>query len=252
MTNKNPSPLSLAGRTALITGASRGIGAAVARAYAAAGAHVILLARTTGGLEAADDAIRASGGKATLMPMDLRELDKIDMLGPSIAQRFGGLDIFVGAAGMLGTLTPLGHADAKEWDRVMAVNLSANFRLIRTLDPLLRASGSGRAILVTSGMAHICEAYWGAYATSKAALEALAKTWAAETAKTKLRVNLLSPGIVDTAMLKQAYPGGYQGPKAQPEDITPAFLDLASPSCTRHGEIVSAQSPAFIDRAVAR
>ena len=195
----------LSGRRALVTGASRGIGAAVARAFAAAGAHVILLARTAGALEALDDEIRAGGGQATLMPMDLLRLEEIDRIGPALAERFGGLDILVGNAAMLGTLGPVPHGVAVEWNKVFALNYGANFRLIRTLDPLLRASPAGRAIFTTSGLAHKPLAYWGAYCASKAALSMLAQVYAAETAATALRVNLVDPGIVDTAMLRAAY-----------------------------------------------
>lgn len=234
-----PSSHSLRGRIALITGASRGIGAAVARAYAKAGAHVVLLARTSQGLEEVDDSIRREGGTATLIPFDLKKLDELEALGPLLADRFGGLDIFVANAGLLGTLTPLAHGKIKEWQDVMTVNVTANVQLIRTLDPLLRASSAGRAIFVTSGMGSEPTAYWGAYATSKAALNMLAQIYAAETVKTNLRVNLIRPGIVATAMLAQAYPGGYQQGKVyRPDDVTGAFLELASPACARHGETI--------------
>jgi len=231
--------IGLKGRMALITGASRGIGAAVAKAYAAAGAHVILLARTTGGLEEVDDVIRSAGGQATLMPFDLMKMNDIDKLGPTIAERFGKLDIFVGNAGRLGPLGPLSHAKARDWDEVMMLNVNANFRLIRTLDPLLQASDAGRAIFVTSVMVQICEAYWGPYTASKAALEAMVKTYAAENAKTSLCVNLLSPGAVDTAMLAEAFPGGYQGDTVKPDGITDSFLELASSTCEMNGQLIS-------------
>jgi len=240
MTN---SSISLEGRIALITGASRGIGAAIAKTYAKAGAHVILLARTIGALEALDDEIREMGGKTTLVPQDLMDLDKIDSLGPLIAQRFGALDIVVGNAGYLGDLTPLAHLSADDWRRTMTLNVDVNFRLIRTLDPLLRASNAGRAIFVTSGMAEMADAYWAPYAASKAALNAMVTCYAKETAKTNLCVNLISPGLVDTAMLRGAYPGGYQGENApaKPEDITDAFLTLASDKCTQTGQYFHAQ-----------
>lgn len=228
----------LAGRIALITGASRGIGAAVAKRYAAEGAHVVLIARTVGGLEEMDDAIKSTGGSATLVPLDLRELDRIDPLGPALYERFGRLDIFVANAGLLGTLGPLAHHDAKLWNEVMTVNVTANWRLIRTLEPLLRRSDAGRAIFVTSGAAQQAQAYWGAYATSKAAMEMMARTWAAELEKTNVRVNLLSPGPTRTSMRAHAFPG--EDPKSlrPPEAITDSFVDLALISCTRHGEIV--------------
>jgi NAD(P)-dependent dehydrogenase (short-subunit alcohol dehydrogenase family) len=212
----------------------------VAKAYAKAGAHVVLTARNTKALEALDDEIRGSGGKATLIPLDLLDHDKIDTLGPALAQKFGRLDIFVGNAGMLGTLGPLGHAKANEWDRVIALNLTANFRLIRTLDPLLRASDAGRVILVTSGAAEGFRAYWGAYAVSKAGLEALARSYKAETDKTNIRVNLVDPGRIRTAMRAEAFPGEDPQTLKTPEEIVETFLELANPSCKRHGDRVQA------------
>lgn len=231
----------LAGRVALVTGASRGIGAAVALAYARAGAHVVLTARNTRALEGLDDQIRAQGGAATLIPLDLLDHDKIDAMGPALAEKFGRLDIFVGNAGMLGTLAPLGHINAKEWDRVIALNLTANFRLIRTLDPLLRASDAGRVIFVTSGAAEGYRAYWGAYAASKAGLESLARTYKAETDKTNIRVNLVDPGRVRTVMRAEAFPGEDPQTLVTPDHIVQTFLGLASPSCAKHGERVRAQ-----------
>ncbi len=231
----------LAGRVALVTGASRGIGAAVAYAYAAAGAHVIATARNTKALEVLDDQIRAAGGRSTLLPLDLLDHEKIDTLGPVLAQKFGRLDIFVGNAAMLGTLSPLGHVKANEWDRVIALNLSANFRLIRTLDPLLRASDAGRVIWVTSSAAHGDRAYWGAYAASKAGLESLARSYKAETEKTNIKVNLIDPGRVATTMRAEAYPGENPNTLPAPDEIIAPFLNLASPSCVLHGERVGAQ-----------
>lgn len=228
----------LSGKIALITGASRGIGAAVAKGYARAGAHVILLARTVGALEEIDDEIQAAGGTATLMPLDLVRHNDLDKLGPAIAEKFGQLDIFVANAGMLGTLSPLTHIRGRDFQKVFDINVNTNFRLIRTLDPLLKGAKAGRAIFVTSGMSHICKAYWGPYAASKAAMEAMVKVYAAEVEKTNLRVNLIRPGAVDTALLNEAYPGGYDGPTKKPEDVVPAFLDLASPECKKHGELV--------------
>lgn len=236
--DNNSTNIDLSGRVALITGASRGIGRAVALAYAKAGAQLILLARTVGALEALDDEIRGLGGQATLIPQDLTAFDKIDTLGPALAEKFGGLDIFVGNAGMLGTLGPLPHSKAQEWQKVMDVNVNANYRLIRTLDPLLRASDAGRMIFTSSGLARKPFAYWGAYCTSKAALEMMVKTYAAEVGKTNLRVNLVDPGTVDTAMIKEAFPGGYPGALRKPEDVAPLYLELAAPDCRRHGEVV--------------
>lgn len=227
-------------RIAFVTGASRGIGAAVAKALAAAGTHVVLAARTTGGLEAVDDAIRQAGGTATLMPVDLLDLDAVDRIGPALFERFGRCDVLIGNAGMLGTLGPVAHGDTKEWRRVFDLNVMANFRLIRTLDPLLRASDSGRAVFVTTGAGVVAgRAYWGAYGASKAALESLVRAWAAETAQTHLRINLLSPGAVRTRMRAQAKPGEDPNTLPAPEEIAPLFVDLASPACTRHGETVS-------------
>ncbi len=229
----------LEGRTALVTGASRGIGAAVAKRFAAEGAHLVLVARTVGGLEEVDDAIREAGGAPpTLVPLDLRDHDRIDDLGRAVYERFGGLDVLVANAGQLGTLGPVGHIDPETWAEVMAVNLTANYRLIRSLDALLRAGPAGRAIFVTSGAAHRATAYWGAYAVSKAALEAMALTYAAEVVKSPVRVNLLNPGPVRTAMRARAFPGEDPSSLPAPDDVTEAFVALAEEGCTRHGEVV--------------
>ncbi|MDD3447160.1 MAG: SDR family NAD(P)-dependent oxidoreductase [Zavarzinia sp.] len=229
----------LEGRLALITGASRGIGWAVARAYAAAGADLILLARTSGALEELDDTIQADGGKpSTLVPLDLADVAGIDRLGGAIHERWGKLDILVSNAGVLGMLAPLGHIKPKDWDSLMAVNITANWRLIRSLDTLLRASDAGRAIFVTSGAADKGEAYWGGYATSKAALNALVRAYAAETVTTNLRVNLLSPGPISTGMRAKAFPGEDRETLAKPVDVAPLFVELARKEETRHGQIV--------------
>lgn len=231
----------LAGRLALITGATRGIGAAVARRYAREGARLVLVARTVGGLEEIDDAARAEGADAaTLVPLDLRDGDAIDRLGASLYERFGHLDILVGNAGTLGPLSPLGHVAPKDWDQVMTINLTANWRLIRSLDPLLRASEAGRAIFVTSGAAARPRAYWGPYAVSKAGLETLVQTYAAELVKTNAKVNLIDPGKVRTAMRAAAYPGEDPETLPAPEDVTEPFVELAEAACTRNGEIVRA------------
>lgn len=225
-------------RIAVITGASRGIGRAVALGFAAEGAHVILVARTVGGLEEVDDEIRKVGGKATLVPLDLTDFDAIDRLGANIFERWGKLDILVGNAGSLGVLTPVSHMEVKAWDKVVATNITANWRLIRSFEPLLKRSDAGRAIFVTSGAAHKNKPYWGGYAMSKAALDALVKTWAAECANTSIRANLISPGPTRTAMRKQAMPGEDPTTLTKPADLVPLFIDLASPDCTRNGEIV--------------
>jgi NAD(P)-dependent dehydrogenase (short-subunit alcohol dehydrogenase family) len=228
----------LAGRVALITGASRGIGAAVARRYAGEGAHVVLIARTVGGLEEVDDAIKAAGGSATLLPLDLTDFARIDQIGPSLHQRFRRLDIFVGNAASLGPLSPMGHIDAKDWDRIIAVNLTANWRLVRTLDPLLRKSSSGRAIFVTCAVTMAVFPYWGAYAASKAGLETLARTYAGEVAKTALRVNLIDPGIVRSKLRSAAFPLEDPAKLRAPDEIADPFVALATADCTLHGETV--------------
>ncbi len=232
----------LDGKTALVTGASRGIGAAVAKELAKQGAHVILVARTIGGLEAVDDEIKKFGGKATLMPLDLFKLNDLDALGPTLHQHFPKLDIFIGNAAMLGTLAPIGHVKPDEFQRVMDLNVTANYRLIRTLDPLLKASENGRVVFVTSGITKDYKAYWGEYAVSKAALEALAKIYAAECANTNMKVNILDPGRVRTAMRAQAYPGEDPQKRPHPDEIAPYFLKLVANDCTMNGETLTVPS----------
>lgn len=230
----------LAGRIALITGASRGIGASIATRYAAEGAHVVLVGRTVGGLEEIDDAIQAAGGAATLVPQDLTDQDAIDRLGAALFERFGRLDILVGNAGSLGILSPVHHIEPKLWEETFAVNVTVNFRLIRALDPLLRQSESGRAIFVTTGATKAPRAYWSAYGASKIALEYMVQTWAAEVGKTALRVNLVNPGATRTAMRATAFPGEDPQTVKPPEALGDLFVDLGSADCTRHGEIVDA------------
>lgn len=231
----------LAGRIALITGASRGIGAAVATRFAREGARLVLVARTVGGLEEVDDAVRASGGGATLVPLDLLDFPKIDELGAAVAERFGRLDILVGNAGMLGGLRPIPHYRPDDWERVLALNVTANWRLIRSFDALLRASDAGRVIFVTCGVTIGVHPYWGAYAASKAALETLARTYAAEVRKTHVRVNLLNPGAVRTRMRAEAMPGKDPESLPPPEAVADTFVALAEPAWTLTGEIVSAR-----------
>ena len=226
----------LEGRIALITGASRGIGRAAAIALAAEGAHVVLLARTVGGLEEVDDAVREVGGNATLVPLDLKDTDKIDALGPSLYQRWNKLDILVANAAMLGELTPLGHLTGDLWNEVLAVNLNANWRLIRTLDPLLRHSDAGRAIFVTSGLARSAHAYWGPYAVSKAGLDTLVRIYAHEVETTAVRANLLNPGKVQTALRLKAFPGEDASKLSQPEDVAPMFVELSLPGLQANGQ----------------
>lgn len=229
-------------RVALITGASRGIGRAVALAFAKEGAHVIAIARNRGALEELDDDIQAAGGIVTLLRLDLTNGEKVDALGPTVLERFGKLDVFVGNAGILGPLSPLGHISEKDWNQVLAINLTANWRLIRTLDPVLRQSDAGRVVLVTSGAARNCRAYWGPYSVSKAALEALGKTYAAEVENTSVRVNLLNPGPVATAMRAKAMPGEDPATLPQPGDIAETFIQLALKTLEKNGQVVSVQS----------
>jgi NAD(P)-dependent dehydrogenase (short-subunit alcohol dehydrogenase family) len=243
----------LQNRVAVVTGASRGIGRAAALALAEAGAHVIALARTQGALESLDDEIRANGGSATLVPVNLKDLEALDRLGAAIHERWGKLDILLGNAGQLGELAPIGHIDQPVWDEVMAVNVTANFRLIRSLDPLLRASDAGRAIFITSGAAHKHKAYWGVYAVSKAALEALVRTYAAETVTTPVKVMLLNPGPLRTSMRRAAMPGEDPLTLKTPEELAPHIVKLALPAWdqtgkiydfTQDGKVVEPQPPA--------
>jgi len=231
---------------ALVTGASRGIGAAVAIELARRGAQCVLVARTQGGLEETDDAIRAAGGKpATLLPLDLgKQADKIDMIGPSIVERFGRLDILVHCAGALGTLTPVSHITPKDWGDVVGVNLTAAWRLIRTAEPPLRHAPAGRAVFVTTGRVQRPRAYWGAYGATKAGMEHLVQSWAQEVATTPLRVNLLDPGIVATAMRAAAMPGEDPATLPTPADIAPGIAALCLPQETRHGDTVRLQPSA--------
>ena len=225
-------------RIALVTGASRGIGRAAALASAEAGAHVVAVARTQGALEELDDEIRARGGDpATLVPLDLKDMEALDRLGAALHERWGKLDVLFGNAGILGDLTPLGHVDPKTWDTLMAVNVTANWRLIRSLDPLLRASDAGRAIFVSSGAAHKCTAYWGPYSVSKAALEALARTYAAETVETRVRVMLVNPGPLRTRMRASAMPGEDPETLRTPDDLAPHIVRLASPEWSETGKL---------------
>lgn len=238
----------LQGRIAVVTGASRGIGYAVARELARHGAHVIAVARTEGGLVELDDEIKAGGGSATLVPLDLKDYEGIDRLGGAIFERWKKLDILVGNAGLLGSLSPLGHISPRDWDDVMAVNVTANWRLIRSLDPLLRQSDAGRSVFVTSGAATIFKAYWGGYAVSKAALEALVRTYAAEIDATACRTNLFNPGPVRTAMRAKAMPGEDPATLTTPAEIARCFPALVAPDCTHNGGVFDFKSKSFTDR----
>ena len=224
-------------RVALVTGASRGLGRAVALALAAEGVEIIAVARTIGGLEELDDAITAIGGKATLVQMDLNDRPATSKLANAIHERWGKLDIMIANAGILGVLMPTAHLDEDVWDQVIDVNLSAIWRMIRVFDPLLRLSPAGRAVLVTSSAAQGYP-YWSAYAASKAGVEALGKCWAGEVAQTPLRVNILNPGGVATSMYATAFPGADLPSMPQPEDIAPAFVALAAEDCRHHGEVL--------------
>lgn len=216
--------LSLAGQIALVTGASRGIGAAVAKALAGHGAHIVAVARKQPELEQLDDAIEALGGTATLVPMDLRDGEAIDRLGATLYERFGKLDILVGNAAMLGDLTPVAHLTPGVWDRVISTNLTANYRLILSLDPLLRLSPAGRALFVTSGVVKSPHPFWGAYAVSKAGLEMLVQTYAAEVKHTAMKVALVDPGTVRTGLRASAFPGENPENLPSPESVVERFM----------------------------
>jgi NAD(P)-dependent dehydrogenase (short-subunit alcohol dehydrogenase family) len=234
----------LAGRVVLVTGASRGLGAAVAEACAGEGAKLVLVARTRGALEEVDDAVRRRGGEeATLVTLDITKGELVDTLGRALFERFGRLDGFVACAAELGILTPVSHLEAKVLEQAMAVNALANHRLIRSLDPLLRAAPAARAVFVTDRGAGPGRAFWGAYAASKAALEALALAYAAELRITPVRVNLFDPGPMATRLRERAYPGEQPDAMPSPASVAPALVELLLPDCARHGEIVgTAQS----------
>jgi len=240
--NETASGRRLEGRVALITGASRGVGAAVARAFAAEGAQLILVARTVGGLEEVDDAVRTAGAPAaTLVPLDITDGPGIDRLGGAIFERHGRLDVLVGNAGVLGMLSPLSHVKPAIWDEAVAVNLTANWRLIRSMDPLLRRSEAGRAIFVTSNHARHARAYWATYGATKAALEVMIRAWAGELNKTAVRANLIDPGRLRTAMRARAYPGEDPASLPLPDAVAEAFVRMALPDWQESGTIVQAE-----------
>ncbi len=233
-------PRPLDARIALVTGASRGIGRAVALELARAGAHVIALARTQGALEALDDTIRGEGNGATLVPCDLKDFDALDRLGAAIFERWGKLDIFIGNAGVLGPVTPLAHVEPRQWEDAFAVNVTANWRLIRSLDPLLRAAEAGRVIFVTSSAGHAArlKPYWGPYAIAKAALDALARTYAAETVNiSRVRVMAANPGPLRTRMRAATMPGEEPLSLRTPEEFSPKILALCMPEWTQTGKL---------------
>ncbi|MEE2932875.1 MAG: SDR family NAD(P)-dependent oxidoreductase [Pseudomonadota bacterium] len=228
-------------RIALITGASRGIGSAIAKRFAQEGAHTVLTARTVGGLEDTDDSIRKiNGTESTLVPLDLADGDTIDQLGAALYERFGRIDIVIGNAGTLGELTPVHHLEPTTWDNVIALNVTANYRLIRSMDPLLKASDAGRAIFVTSRAAIDLNPFWGGYAASKAALEALIRTYAQEVQHTNVRVNLVDPGRQRTSMRAKAFPGENPKKLRRPEEMTGVFVDLAEADFEQNGKTFEA------------
>ena len=233
-------------KIALVTGASRGIGYHIARLLAAEGAHVLAVARTVGGLEELDDEIKAAGGSATLIPLDLADMAAIDRLGGVIAERWGRLDVLVANAGLLGVLAPIGHIEAKVFERTMTLNVTATWRLIRSLDPLLRLSPGGRAVVLSSGAAHSCKAFWGLYAATKAAEEALVRSWANETANLPLRVNSVNPGATRTAMRALAMPGEDPDTLPGPADVAARIVPLVLEDVTATGQLFDVRENRFL------
>lgn len=237
----------LAGKVVLVTGASRGIGYATAREAAKRGAHVVAVARTVGGLEELDDEIQDMGSSATLVPLDLRDGDAIDRLGAAIFERWGALDGLIANAGMLGTLSPLPHVAPEDFEKVMAVNVTANFRLLRSTDLLLRQADAGRAVFVSSSSARSARPYWGLYAASKAAVDAMVKSYAGEIEQTSVRANVFYPGAVRTAMRAKAMPGENPETLPAPSAIAPKLVDMISPSLKENGRLFDMRTGAFED-----
>jgi NAD(P)-dependent dehydrogenase (short-subunit alcohol dehydrogenase family) len=237
----------LSDRIALVTGASRGIGAALALELAKAGAHIVAVARTVGGLEELDDKIKAAGGSATLVPLDIRDSDGIARLALALNERYGRLDVLVGNAGVLGPLSPLDHYQPKDWDNLFAVNVTANWQLIRTMDALLKRSQAGRAVFLTSAVAYKGRAYWGPYAASKAALDALVRSFAAECVTTNVRANLFAPGPTRTRMYLGAFPGIDPDTLPTPEEVAKAIVPLCTAACTESGKIYDLRAKKFLD-----
>jgi NAD(P)-dependent dehydrogenase (short-subunit alcohol dehydrogenase family) len=239
--------VNLTGRIAVVTGASRGIGYFTALELAKAGAHVVACARTVGGLEDLDDAIKAVGGSATLVPFDLADMGAIDALGGAIFERWGKLDIMVANAGVLGTIAPIGHVEAKTFEKVMTVNVTATWRLIRSLDPLLQKSDQGRALILTSSLAHKCKPFWAPYSASKAAVEALARTWANESERLPLKIISVDPGGTRTAMRAQAYPGEDPETLPHPRDVAKVIAGLTGPDMNETGKLYLVREQRFAD-----
>lgn len=239
--------IDLKDRIALVTGASRGIGYYTALELAKAGAHVIACARTVGGLEELDDAIKAAGGSATLVPFDLADMQAIDTLGASIFERWGKLDILVANAGILGVISPIGHVEAKVFEKVMTINVTATWRLIRSVEPLLVKSDQGRAVIMSSAAAHKCRPFWGPYSASKAAVEALARTWAGETQRLPLRVVSVDPGATRTAMRAQAMPGEDPSTLPHPSEVAARILPLCGPELTETGKLFVVRENRLVD-----
>ncbi|WP_298982319.1 SDR family NAD(P)-dependent oxidoreductase [uncultured Roseibium sp.] len=225
------------GRVALVTGASRGIGYQIAKKLGERGAHVIALARTVGGLEDLDDEIKSAGGQTTLVPLDLMDFDALDRLGAAVFERWKKLDILIGNAGMLGVLSPIGHISPKDFEKVMSVNVTANWRLIRSLDPLLRQSDAGRALFLTAVQAQTCTAFWGLHAISKASVEAMTKTWANESLQTPMKINIADPGPTRTGLRAKAMPGEIPDNLATPELVAEDLLELVKPDVLETGRL---------------
>lgn len=244
---KSKSQRTLEGQVMIVTGASRGIGYFTALQLAELGAHIVAVARTVGGLEELDDAIKAKAGSATLVPMDLKDFEAIDRLGGAVYERWGKLDGLVANGGILGILSPLGHIKPSDWDNVMAINVTANFRLIRSLDPLLRQADSSRVVFLSSGAAWKCKPYWGVYSVSKAAVEALTKTYAGETRQTSMCVNAVNPGATRTAMRAKAMPGEDPDTLPKPTEIAEKIVATMLPGFNKTGKLIDIQADADFD-----